>query len=162
MKRALLIAALLFVANAAQAQTATVTPTVTPTRTPTNTGTVTPTMTPSFMPTGLPRVRANVISDNVVLLDAVTATGSGTPRNVRNYGTKSVQVTIGPVCSSYTLVIEGYISGPSWATLQTVTDSNVAAGATGIYTVTTALEYMQARVTAVSGCTISAYLEGVP
>jgi len=142
--------------------TSTDTPTITVTPTITNTATVTPTHTATFMPTGAPKVRANVISDNRTLLDAATSTGSGTAWNVRNYGTKTVQVTVGAGCTSYTLLIEGYISGPMWSTLTTVTEANIAGGATGLYTYTTALEYIRPRVTAINGCSVSVYLEGVP
>lgn len=160
MKRIVLAFVFLVCATAAHAQTST--PTVTPTQTPTMTATVTPTLTATSMPTGKPRVRSNVISDNATLLSAATSTGAGAAYNVRNYTTKTVQVTVGPVCTSYTLLVEGYVSGPSWATLATITESTIAAGATGVSTSTAALEYIRVRVSAISSCTLSAYLEAVP
>lgn len=130
--------------------TATVTATVTPTNTfatftPTRTATRTPTQTPTSTPTQTPtataplagntppavRVEARRVPLTATLLNAATTINAGSIATVEGISPWNVQVTAGTTCTSYTLLIQGSNDCTNFGTVATVTEANVAQGATG-------------------------------
>jgi len=127
------------------------------THTPTNTPTVTKTPITTRPPHG-----ARDVALTATLLSAATTTASSGALYVGDWQTKTVQITVGATCTSYTLVVEGLNGGLLWATLYSKAQSDYGAGASGIFTVNEAVQFLQARISAITDCTVSAYVHGVP
>lgn len=145
-----LVGALLSVPSV-QAQTST--PTSTPTQTPTHTPTHTPPRGGSGTVRGL----------DATLHVAATAPGLGTAVYAGRADQRSVQVTVGASCTSYTLKIEGSNDGLSWGQIGTnITQATYAAGATGLAAVATVTKYLRANISDINSCTLTVRAFGVP
>lgn len=92
-----------------------------------------------------------------LVIMVLTSTTTGLPVLVRGADNMAVQVTVAPVCTSYSIAVK-HVSDQGTATIATITESNAGAGASYIAPLSGAHGYVSASVTAISGCTVSAYL----
>lgn len=147
-----------------QTPTITATPTDTPTITQTPTITDTPTQTPTRTATPVntpkPVYAANAPID-VALLTNATEAVTGAWSTVAAWHFKTYQVTASPVCTSYSVTLDGSNDGINAAALVTKAQTDVAAGTSSIFDLNTSIRYVRARLTAISGCSLSVQLHGI-
>jgi len=122
-----------------------------PTNTPAATSTRTPTKTP------LPADSVVGASFSSTLLNAVSSTTTSQPVLVRGAGKMAVQITASPVCTSYTIEVK-HVSDSGSLTISTFTEADAGAGTSYIESLSVGHGYVSASLSAVSGCTLSAYL----
>lgn len=105
----------------------------------------------------------------VTLLSAQTTTTTGTdPVWIGHWPNPAVQVTVGTCGGSYSLKFQGIIDGSVWDDIEVnggsaaITQATVAANATQVWAVPPGYRFIRAVVTAISSCSVNAYLSRNP